>query len=79
MTPISLQSTYEQAMTVLRQIAGMPRKTREQRLTSSCVTFIDALEARNPVPNNPKFLGKASGASPVKNAPEAAKSERHDQ
>ena len=29
--------------TVLRQIAAMPRRTREQRLAKACVTFFDAM------------------------------------
>lgn len=36
----------EQAMSVLRQIASLKRRTREQRLASSCVTFLDALAER---------------------------------
>lgn len=31
---------------VLRQIADMPRRTREQRLAKACVTFFDAMENR---------------------------------
>ena len=34
----------EEAMRVLRQIASMPRRTREQRLANSAVTFLDAME-----------------------------------
>ncbi len=30
--------------TVLRQIAGMKRRTKEQRLAKSCVVFFDAME-----------------------------------
>lgn len=30
--------------TVLRQVAGMKRRTREQRLAKACVTFFDAME-----------------------------------
>lgn len=33
-----------QAMAVLRQIADMPRRTREQRLAKSCVEFLDCLD-----------------------------------
>jgi len=29
---------------VLRQIADMPRRTKEQRLAKSCVVFFDAME-----------------------------------
>lgn len=29
---------------VLRQIAGMKRRTREQRLANACVLFFDAME-----------------------------------
>jgi hypothetical protein len=29
---------------VLRQIAGMKRRTKEQRLANACVTFFDAVE-----------------------------------
>lgn len=36
------------AMDVLRQIAGMTRRTREQRLAESCVVFLDALSGRQP-------------------------------
>jgi len=36
----------KQAMDVLRQIAGMQRRTREQRLASSCVAFLDSLDER---------------------------------
>lgn len=32
-----------EALKVLRQIADLPRKTREQRLAKSCVIFLDAL------------------------------------
>ena len=31
---------------VLRQIAALPRKTREQRLASACVHFLDALDSK---------------------------------
>ena len=37
------RAASEQAMTVLRQIAAMPRRTREQRLANACVQFLDAL------------------------------------
>ena len=35
---------HEQAMEVLRQIAGMKRRTREQKLANACVIFLDALK-----------------------------------
>jgi hypothetical protein len=33
----------KEAESVLRQIAQMKRKTREQRLANSCITFLDQL------------------------------------
>ncbi|MBT9492863.1 MAG: hypothetical protein IV107_11070 [Paucibacter sp.] len=42
---LQLDAAYEQAMDVLRQIANMPRRTREQKLANSCVRFLDALDA----------------------------------
>lgn len=48
---------YEQAMSVLRQIAAMPRRTREQRLASACVSFIEELEKQpSPVTPTPSAL-----------------------
>lgn len=44
-TVASERAAAEQAMKVLRQIAEMPRRTREQRLANACVTFLDALGA----------------------------------
>jgi hypothetical protein len=41
----SVASSFDTAMAVLRQIADMPRRSREQRLASSCVQFLDALNA----------------------------------
>lgn len=38
-------SEHAHAMAVLRQIADMPRRTREQRLASACVRFLDAIRA----------------------------------
>lgn len=35
---------HEVAMNVLRQIAQQPRRTREQRLASSCVALLEAPE-----------------------------------
>jgi hypothetical protein len=37
------RASAAQAMDVLRQIASMPRRTREQRLAKSCVDFLDSL------------------------------------
>lgn len=37
----------EQALAVLRQIADMPRRTREQQLAFACVRFLDSLEQYN--------------------------------
>jgi hypothetical protein len=37
-------------MDVLRQIASMPRRTREQRLAKSCVDFLDSLREGPNVP-----------------------------
>lgn len=31
---------------VLRQIAELPRKTREQRLASACVRFLDCMDSQ---------------------------------
>jgi hypothetical protein len=44
----------QEAEKVLRQIADHKRKTKEQRLASSCVSFLDALRAelRSNVANN---------------------------
>lgn len=39
---------HAHAMAVLRQIANMPRRTREQRLASACVRFLDAIRAGEP-------------------------------
>ena len=36
-------AALSEAEKVLRQIAGMKRKTREQRLASACILFLDAL------------------------------------
>lgn len=41
-------SEHAHAMAVLRQIADMPRRTREQRLASACVWFLDAIRAGEP-------------------------------
>lgn len=41
-------SEHAHAMAVLRQIADMPRRTREQRLASACVRFLDAIRAGEP-------------------------------
>ena len=38
-------SEHAHAMAVLRPIADMPRRTREQRLASACVRFLDAIRA----------------------------------
>ena len=38
-----IAAEHEVAMRVLRQIAERNRRTQEQRLASSAVTFIDAL------------------------------------
>lgn len=39
------------AIDVLRQIAAMKRKTREQRLASACVIFLDSLPDAPPKPD----------------------------
>lgn len=46
------RSEHRHAMAVLRQIADMPRRTREQRLASACVRFLDAIRAgaKEPTP-----------------------------
>lgn len=43
-----IAAEHEVAMRVLRQIAERKRRTQEQRLASSAVTFIDALR-RDPI------------------------------
>lgn len=40
------RAAAEHAMNVLRQIASLKRRTREQRLASSCVALLDALAQR---------------------------------
>ena len=40
----NLQGKYDIAIDILQKIADMPRKTREQRLAKSCVTFLESLE-----------------------------------
>jgi hypothetical protein len=40
----STLTKHDTAMKVLRQIADQPRRTREQRLAFSCVTFLDSLQ-----------------------------------
>lgn len=47
-----LETIHNQAMEVLRQIASMPRRTREQRLASACVSFLDSLAEGPNVANN---------------------------
>ena len=42
-----IAAEHEVAMRVLRQIAERNRRTQEQRLASSAVTFIDALRHRH--------------------------------
>jgi len=37
-------SALREMSVVLRQIADMPRRTKEQRLAKACVTFFDAME-----------------------------------
>lgn len=39
-----LKASHAVAMDILNKIAAMPRKTKEQRLASSCVTFLDSLD-----------------------------------
>ncbi len=38
-----LKARHDTAIETLRQIAAMPRRTREQRLAKSCVALLDSL------------------------------------
>lgn len=40
-----MDARYATAAGVLRQIASIKRKTKEQRLASSAIGFLDAMEA----------------------------------
>lgn len=47
---VRVLGVHKTAMDVLRHIAGYKRRTSEQRLAKSCVTFLDSLTAAEPNP-----------------------------